>query len=445
LTELMARVADDVVRQEAAPADLTPWAASSDMGVVQLTRQGPISSVYGTHRFLTPIVELDLDRATRAEADAYARFRDAYQRNWRQFFDPIALRLIVRREKLAADLSIMPLIQFTDYRPLMRLSQGSAIPNDGNRSPASLFHVALAVNRDSQEVREAENLLQGVHRFDVARPLAWLGDTVGLYFEDDPFFEEWAQAPDREKFFNRNNHRLPIAAFADVRDPVLCAAFMGGVKAAIEQLAPNLTTWETLRHNDQGYVHIRPQWTAPDLSDKFAIYYATTPERLLITPSESVLKRFLERRQQLQKRERQGDEGLSRGSSLPGKHLTARANQRALEALAAVMGEDYQWAMQRQSWGNVPILNEWKRRYPDKDPTAVHETLYNARLVCPGGGQYIWNDDWQTMESTAYGHPGKPKPGPGVPPEWRRVVEADFGLTFENNGLRARVEMQRKP
>jgi len=47
------------------------------------------------------------------------------------------------------------------------------------------------------------------------------------------------------------------------------------------------------------------------------------------------------------------------------------------------------------------------------------------------------------MESTVYGHPGEPKPGPGVPPALLDFARGAFGLTFENQGLRARVSLER--
>ena len=73
--------------------------------------------------------------------------------------------------------------------------------------------------------------------------------------------------------------------------------------------------------------------------------------------------------------------------------------------------------MQRLSWGNLPILNEWKRLFPEDDSVALHERLWGVKLVCPGGGEYKWNESWQTFESTVYGHPAEPKNGPMAPPQ----------------------------
>jgi hypothetical protein len=64
--------------------------------------------------------------------------------------------------------------------------------------------------------------------------------------------------------------------------------------------------------------------------------------------------------------------------------------------------------------------------------------------VCPGGGTYRWNEKWQTYESTEYGHPGEPKAGPTLAAGLRDIQSADFGLTFEPDGLRARGEVLRR-
>ena len=96
--------------------------------------------------------------------------------------------------------------------------------------------------------------------------------------------------------------------------------------------------------------------------------------------------------------------------------------------------DDGQLDMQSSAWSNLPILNEWKRLYPDCDPVELHERVWNIRLICPGGGRYVWNDKYQTMESTVYGHPGEPKKGPLAAVALQQFSSGDFGLAFENQG-----------
>ena len=69
----------------------------------------------------------------------------------------------------------------------------------------------------------------------------------------------------------------------------------------------------------------------------------------------------------------------------------------------------------------------------------------------PGGGKYSWNEKFKTYESSVFGHPGKPsmpKKGIGLLGPFGSI---DFGITFENDGLRAqgtvsgKVRRQRLP
>jgi hypothetical protein len=90
------------------------------------------------------------------------------------------------------------------------------------------------------------------------------------------------------------------------------------------------------------------------------------------------------------------------------------------------------------------VLNEYKRLYPDRDPVDVHQRLWGVRLVCPAGGHYVWNDQYKTLESTAVGHPGKPKDSPNLTsPVLGLFRDGNFGLDFEHGGLRAKAVLHR--
>ncbi len=128
-----------------------------------------------------------------------------------------------------------------------------------------------------------------------------------------------------------------------------------------------------------------------------------------------------------------------------GSSAALRVDRKILEVANALGRDQYQRTMQVQCWGNLPILNEWKRLYPDRDPVEVHRQVWGVELVCPGGGKYVWNEKYGTMQSTVYGHPGEPKDGPPAPPVLSSFSNADFGLTFEHQGLRARAVLERPP
>jgi len=99
--------------------------------------------------------------------------------------------------------------------------------------------------------------------------------------------------------------------------------------------------------------------------------------------------------------------------------------------------------LRQQSWDNLEILNEWKRRYPKQDPIKLHEQFFQTKLLDPAGGQYVWNEKYESMESTMYGCPAQPKAGPAELNVLTGLRHGNFGITFEPQGLRARAEVER--
>jgi hypothetical protein len=102
--------------------------------------------------------------------------------------------------------------------------------------------------------------------------------------------------------------------------------------------------------------------------------------------------------------------------------------------------------VQSASWRNLPILNEWKRKFPDADPLAVHRKWFGETPLCAAGGRYVWNAAAGAMESTVAGRPGDPRgERTPLPEALKRMKEVRLGITFENNGIRSRIEVDRTP
>ena len=188
--------------------------------------------------------------------------------------------------------------------------------------------------------------------------------------------------------------------------------------------------------------------------EDLAIYYAATPDCLLVTPSESVMKKAMDRQAErgaanvAHGQAEAGTAPAAKPSAAPepwlGASLAARADGRFFTALQALYGRDYRQRMQALAWGDLPILNDYKRLYPAWDPVQLHERLWHVKLVDPAGGSYVWDEQYQTMSSTTFGHPAAPREGPALPKQLEDITKAAFGVTFEDDGLRARAELERK-
>lgn len=437
LYDLQARHADAIVQQAVQSQLLEVAPRGIDLGEVRLTSEGVRSSIYGTTAFLTPIAELDLERVTEEEAAGYQQWRDGYQRNWSGVFDPIGLRLAIAGNEVRGDLTVMPLIGNSDYRQMIALMQGARIgPAAGDPHDNVLMHIVYAINNESEPMQSLRMTLSQMAPGIGVNPLGWLGESVAIYVDEDPVWREMGQAEDTSEFLAGNFHRLPIALHAEVNSGLKLTAFLAAVRTLIEQSAPGMTIWTPLEHNGQPYVRITPSEAArsdEEMLENLAVYYVASNQGLVVTLHEGLLHRAIDR--QVERRQ-QKDEGAAVEPAWLGESVAARVQASAIEFMgAAELGRQ----AQQLAWSNIPILNEWKRLYPDQDPVHVHARLFNTTLVCPGGGEYTWNADAQTMQSTVYGHPTAPQDGPGI---HAMFVEGNFGITFEDEGLRAKAHVQ---
>ncbi len=422
-----------------------PLAARGEM---TLSPGGVRSEGVGSLGFMTPIAEMAIDKVTKAEAQAYERWRNGYERNWTGVFDPIGLRLGVRKEGLSADLTVMPLIGGSRYRDLIAVSRGVRLAPDSGDPHDALAHAVLAINKRSPTVQRHGNFAAGMMASARVDPLGWLGESVAVYFDDDPLWNELANVPhdQRDEFFRKNIGRIPVAVVAEVESSLKLTAFLTAVRAFIEQTVPGMTHWESLTYGDEPYVKITPSAKArreEDELERLAVYYSASGESLIVTLSEDLLKRALDRRIARRAAKQEGTAVEAEPAWL-GESLCLKADAKAVHVISMLSAEDYQLAMQKRAWANLPILNEWKRRYPDRDPAELHGRVWKVRLIDPAGGRYTWNAKWQTMESSVYGHPGEPKRGPATPPLVSGITGGSFGVTFEKDGLRARVKLSRK-
>ncbi len=473
LAEVQASQMDRLARKQVESGPLYTDLPLTGAPSLRLTARGVRASTIGSLTFMTPIAEMAMERVTQDEADAYRRWRDTYQRNWRWAFDPIALRLTVQPKHLSGDLTIMPLIWGSDYRSLVDVSRGASIePNDGDRHD-TLAHFMLALNTDSRQFRRNAGILRIVSGDTPGDPLDWLGDSVEVYVEEGPIWNALAKLKpeQRNDFLISHGLKVPIAVRAEVSNGLKLTLFLAGLRSFLETAAPGMLAWETRKYREQAYVQITPTEKSRSLNEgleKVSLYYLATGKSLVATLSEELLHRSIDREHSNDRAEtkkatskqgpgkklsdrRKGGKGRARSGSSKGKispawlgkNVALHVEPRAVKAWAALMRPEYQQAMQRRAWLNLDILNEWRRRYPEFDPVNLHERLWNIRLTCPGGGKYVWNRDYQTFESTVYGCPAAPRSGPGVPEQLLSVKSGDFGLTFENRGLRARVQVSR--
>jgi hypothetical protein len=399
------------------------------------------SDPYGSVEFLTPISELDLSKVSEQEKGAYEAWRRQYQNYWRGMFDPIAARLTVNDEKLAVDLSVMPLIAGTDYRQFIDLTTGVKIlPGSGDMHGAAL-HYIIAINAKSGLMRSLNTYAMAFAPKAGVDPLGWIGPTVSIYADEDPFWDQLGKlkGSEAEDFLRKNGYAFPAAVFVESSSALKLAAFVTAARAFIEQSAPNMTQWETKQTGDLSYVRVSASEQAKaDMreAENISLFYATTGKGLVLSLNEKTLVSGLERLSGM---------STNRPTTQPwlGESIAGQAKAAWIHAFDALMGQSYSEDLQQRAWSSLVILNEWKRLFPDQDPIKVHQRIFGTMITNPGGGDYSWNEKFQTMQSSTFGHPGEPKMVELKPEILNLVGDVNAGVTFENQGLRAKGEMLR--
>ncbi len=398
------------------------------------------SSLYGTVGFQTPIAELDLDRVTSAEADAYRRWLDNYRLQWRRFFDPIGIRLRTTATSIALDTTVVPLSAGSDLREFLELTRGGSLTaGAGDPHPESLAQLALGLDLRSRMGRQAGGFLGTLGGEFGADPLRWIGSWASLTLEPD---DAWlaARRQQREAKHDDSGSRgllsdlsgLPVVLHVPSTDPLALTVFLTAVRGMADQSAPGLVTWQVRKHGERSYVAITPE--EQDRQGMPSLYYATLRDALILSLNEGSLTRAMVRH-----------DGAN-ATPWPGQHVGLRLGsaERLIAALRTITGEDPLAEAQRTSWANLPLLDELRQRFPDQDPITVWQRLLAERPDCPGGGTY-GPDANGFMASSVYGSPAAPRDADHLPAGLASLTGLVSGLTFEADGLRARVELGFSP
>ncbi|MBI3819899.1 MAG: hypothetical protein HY286_14475 [Planctomycetes bacterium] len=415
--------------------------AAAWLGPLEMGPDGVRSKLYGSLSFMTPICELDIDKVTKREQSVYVQLRDHYEEGLRDFFDPIAVRLALGADRAALDVTVIPLILGSEYRMMTGLTQGTQLAAGvGDPHDDTIIQFAIAF--------KPENLLPGMldelsqsSKSD-SRIVDWLGNYLSIFCDQDSIFDEMKRDPDLKQNSLRYYLRGPIGLIVGVRDGASLDLFLNALIEREKELKEEGAKSEKIVYGNFKYLRITlPKPHMPEFGDgkNFAIYVANADEFAVVTFREDVLKRVLDRETGRKAKIASGAPAAPR--PWLGENVTLRAQGKFLELIDMAARIESRDGIGHESFNNLPILNDWKRLHPAEDPVAMYEKIYKTRPICPGGGEYVWNEKWQTMESTVCGHPGEPKPVRAIPQSIVDIKNMEFGLTFENGGLRATAEL----
>ncbi len=288
------------------------------------TRQIAISDVYNALHFATPLVELPIDKVTAREAQEYSQFRQEYLGLWRNYFDPIGMRIGLTDSRVKIDTYILPLIQNSSYNQLRRVTGDGTLSLDlGGFSPKTLVQLTMHLSPNIGDRRELLfSPLRSPGRgreegSELLELLAWGLDPVGKWLlirlDDSPVYgrlmklmDDEGPGPDGEEAA-RLVFQIPLVVGIDIRNPMTFAGVVAALRMNVMKALPGGMTWEPMEPEYKGVSITRVQATPAGRNRLMgprggvrqpflpAVYYAMIDGGFYLSLNEEPLKDLIDR------------------------------------------------------------------------------------------------------------------------------------------------------
>lgn len=411
------------------------------------------SDVYGTLALSRTLRDVPLEQVTKEEAESYQRYVTQYSQYWRQFFDPIAVRLADTADrKLELTTFILPLIDSSIYNGLRQTilhaedSRSLVVPQL-EPSPVLQFSANLSDVAWEQVARGFSEIFE---RFAHVSPavLDDLGPSVHLAVHDaDPVIA--LGSGDLLGAFGSNSLRSQGASMMII--PVVASVLTRPCTVLIETKDASNTA-RLLRQAASG-------WRTPtqSLGPDFRVSFYQVDDRdswvwtmdlggvVKLRLGIEVVDRYLVLRNipwtasdRVVSTEKAGQNGAlltlrpaACRLQLPGLFATAADQER--EAVMAGLGRLYPLTINGTT-----------------DPAAAaqqHQLLFGFRPVPPPQDQWLWQDF--ELSSSVYGSPKRQRQ-PGYDPQrpfglLHDVQQLQLNMQLEDSGLRSTIVWKYEP
>ena len=308
-----------------------------------------VSGIYNTQHFATPLIELPLSFVSPVEAREYETFRLQYLGLWRQYFDPIGMRLAITNDEVRWETYILPLIKNTQYDQLRRITGGKGLKFD----PAVFGDKTLAqfVVRLSPEAFR-DTLFGGgwIEDFMVDVVLgSWLGDWATIRLDDSAIYAKLLEMAIRAELHPQQRPayldavelavQVPLTIGVEIRNPMVFAGILTAWRKAVESALPGAVEWGPMDPPYKGTpivrVNSRPQAPGPrliagpnpDRLPNFALYYALVDGAFYLSLREEPIKDLIDRSVALKEKGEKGRPHVEAAASVyvaPGAAVQAK-------------------------------------------------------------------------------------------------------------------------
>jgi len=277
----------------------------------------------------------------------------------------------------------------------------------------------------------------------------WIHDEFSVYFDLD---KQWLERLDSRNAWQlrlENELReVPVGVFIPSKNNLKMTAFVVAARAAIDRFAPHMVQWDTVPHNDAQYVVGNVANSGIGAPHEMpSLYYVTPSRRLPPRHNARVIERVIDRHLVV----KDAGDAASQESEIAAPanadpsikpQLVLEGTGQGAEIMAKTNYQSGLRQMHRLAWSNIPIMNYFRARYPDRDPRQVYFDLFGEWLMEPSGAEYQWSEQYGTYLSTEQGFHLYPKAGSPMPSS---IEPGDFirtSLGFQDGGLRATLHVE---
>lgn len=429
-----------------------------------------VSSFYNTIQFATPLIEIPIDKVTPTEQREYEDFRQQYLGLWRQFFDPIGIRIGLGKEEIRWETYILPLVQISQYNDLRRRTGDGTIKIDSRSFTDKTM--AQLISHISPKARERQELGKILSAFSRDIPgLNWLGDWFMVRLDDSPIYGKIIERSIRRELDPRAGEdwqdevrlffQIPLTIGVEIRNPLIFAGVLAAAKKALTDALPGAVDWEPMKepYKDITIVQIRPrpngvlgQIVGKGKEEEFepALYYALIDGAWYVSLREHCIREQI-------------DHAVARrqGKLPPATHPADVNTAVYFSPQAAKNTTDFlryylEWETHRRALGNEHILYALYRSgviTPADNPEKIQDTAMRYLSFIPVSPDYSpYSFDSKTDEVVSKRHgtlrrphlePALEKSSPlGQVVEQFRTIRAD--LRFREDGVHTTVIVRKK-
>jgi hypothetical protein len=372
------------------------------------------SSLYNRIKYITPIVELRVERVSQREQEEYKRYSQRYQREYKQYFGPLAAR-ISTGDTIHLETCILPLKNGSLDRDLKQMldEKPQPISTDGIAKSAvkSLF-LTPGRARVASFLTAIPGIQEALEADPTLTDMTWLGDQISLHFCDDDTILEID--PSKLRQLNQmmaipvsqqsmvavliSATNLPLYFTVDIEDERKAERLLDAVASQIFLKGGDVyglkSKVDSYRVPD--YKKHRIQVLTFQLyALKIRLHMALVKGKLVAATRPETLREVID-----------ASEGGAKGGETRLAHAMFRVNLKAMDR----MKDDVRmyWAEKARlaSHRNImPIYNLIKLYdVPVGEVNRLSDAKYGVTYFCPGGGEYVYDKARDQVSSTAFGN-----------------------------------------